>query len=472
MSFSAARSLATFAFGVVLARLLGPEPFGVMAVALAIVAIGQLVVEAGTGSALVQVKSLEPGHIASALSLQLLLGAAFTVTVLSAATAIGGFFGMPQLTPVLQVLSPVFLIQASGIVSMSLLRRELKQSVIAAFQFLAYVASAVVVGIPLAIAGAGVWSLVASQLVFATGVAASAIFLGRHSWRLSWPWREVQLLRYGAMVLLVGLTNSIVDNVDRLVAGRRLGPTDTGLYSRAYLTARTGVDGVVSAVSSPLFSAFSKRQDETVASARAFVAALNLISLVLLPALVLLAVLASSVVRVIYGEAWSAMAPALAILSVAMIPHLATFVSSPLLWARDRVKLELISSALCLGVLCAGLALAGKSITAIGAAVAVAYAVRALLMTRFAALTVGVAWGRALHAWLAGSRLAGAVALTGLLADHLLNPLGAVLVGGGAGLALVLGGIRFGGRFEITDELRQSADVLGRSSRMLGLRPS
>lgn len=467
MSFSAGRALVTFLFAVVLARLLGPEPFGVMAVALAIITIGQLVVEAGTGSALVQVKTLRQGQIASALSLQLTLGAVLSACLFMLSPRIADFFSTEQLATVLKWLSPIFLIQASGVVSTSLLRRDLRQSVVAGYQFFAYVVSALFVGIPLAVAGGGVWSLVASQLVFAIVVAVSANLLAKHSWRVAWPWREMPLLRFGAEVLLVGLTNSIVDNLDRLVAGHRLGPTDTGLYSRAYLTARSGVDGAVSAVSSPLFAAFSKKQDDTVSSARAFVAVLNLMSLMLLPALAALAVLSSAVVHVIYGEEWAPMAPALAILAIAMAAHFATFVASPLLWARDRVRLELVASVVCLAILGFGLLVAGVSIVGIALAVSIAYMIRALIMTRFAANAVGVAWRRVLHAWLSGCRLAAAVAVVGWSAGHFLNPLASVVVGGGVSAALAIGGVRHAGNFEITEELRQSSRLLGPLARIL-----
>ncbi|HEX5578717.1 MAG TPA: oligosaccharide flippase family protein, partial [Candidatus Limnocylindria bacterium] len=165
---------------IVLARLLTPVDFGLVALAAVFVAFAQLFVDQGLGDALVQRRELTGIHIDTAFWVAMATGALLTIAGIVLAYPIGALLGEPDLVPILQALSLTFVFVAMSSIQMALLRRAL------AFRSLAIraiVAAFVggVVGIALALAGAGAWALVGQQLAAAI---ASVVALWRGS-----PWR-------------------------------------------------------------------------------------------------------------------------------------------------------------------------------------------------------------------------------------------------------------------------------------------
>ena len=461
------RTILAFLFGLLLARLLGPEPFGLIAIALVFIAVGQLLVDAGVGAALVQAKELSQELVRSAFTLQFLLGLVFTIGLYCLSSSLASFFGMAGLAPVLQWLSAMFLIQAVGIVPASLMRRELRQREVYEIYLVSYATSFGLVALPLAVAGRGVISLIAGQLLFA---AISSLWLSlrrRHSWRPRNPLREMALLGFGGRVVLVNMVNVVLENADRLFVARRLTANETGLYSRAYSTARIGVDSFMTAVSSSLLSGFSRRTDDTAASARGYIAALNAASLVLMPALVVLAVAAEQITLVLYGPAWIGMSGAMSVLAIGMYFHIATAVSGPLLWANNHVTVELVASCVALAVMLAGLWRLGFSLLAAAWIVSIAYAVRAVIMFLRVTSLLSLPTGRAALAWLRGSRLAMVLLAVSLLTARL-PALPAVLIDAAAlctAWALVL---RKRSTMEWSEELRGAMRGFPKSVPVLG----
>src|SRR4051794_5204541 len=145
---------------VVLTRLLSPADFGVVAAALVVVDFSFNFSQLGLGPALVQRAKLEPRHLSTAFfastGLGLLVGGALWLT----APLIAQFFRMEHLVPVVRVLALSFPIAGVGIVSDSLLSRELRFRVIANRDVFAYALGYGLVGIVLAVLGWGVWALV------------------------------------------------------------------------------------------------------------------------------------------------------------------------------------------------------------------------------------------------------------------------------------------------------------------------
>lgn len=455
------RTLTMFLFSLVLARILGPEPFGLVAIALVFVGIGQLLVDAGAGAAVVQSERIDDSVVRSAFTLQLGLGFLFTIALATTAQLWEAFFRMPGLGAVLLWISPIFLIQSLAIVSASLMRRDLRQARLNGIQLGSYLIAFGAVAIPMAVLGWGVWSLVAGQLLQAFLMTLGVVTAQPHPWALRRPWREPSLLRFGRTVLGVNLLNIAIENLDRLVVGRRLSATDTGLYSRAYTNARIGPDSVVMALQSSLFSGFSRRQGDDAATSRAFEAALNLVYLLVTPFLAFVACLAPQIAVALYGAEWEPMGEPLRILALAMFFHVGTALSGPLLWARDRVSSEGRAGFLSLLVLALLLLGLGGSLAGAALAVAIAYGTRSFAMLWFAAKTLSLPVGRSVAVASAGVRVGIVVAAPALVLQIWLGgwPLIVVsaLVGGLAGFAV----IRLGRGWEWRAALQHSSGQLG-----------
>nr|MBA2624810.1 oligosaccharide flippase family protein [Acidimicrobiia bacterium] len=159
----ASRSLSTVVF-VVLARLVEPEDFGLVAIASVFVALLTVLADQGFGQALVQRPVLERTHLDTAFWLNVTIGALLALLLAGTAGAIANLFDEADLAPLLRALAMVPLISALGVVPSSLLRRDLAFASLAV-RGLVGTAAGGVVGIAAAVAGAGAWALVAQLVV-------------------------------------------------------------------------------------------------------------------------------------------------------------------------------------------------------------------------------------------------------------------------------------------------------------------
>jgi lipopolysaccharide exporter len=175
------RGAASIVVGIVLARLLGPKPFGQVGVATIIYSFGNLLADAGFSSAVVQRPELKDRQIQFAFTMQILFGLVLTAVVFSIAPLVGTTVHDPAVTNVVRAVSPIFLLQSLGQTATGLLKRTMGFRVIQTAQIFSYLLGYAVVGIGLAYAGLGVWSLVAAQLCQPLLYSVLVYFQVRHS---------------------------------------------------------------------------------------------------------------------------------------------------------------------------------------------------------------------------------------------------------------------------------------------------
>jgi O-antigen/teichoic acid export membrane protein len=422
----------------VLAAILGPHDFGVVAIALIYIQFIQLFLEAGIATAVVQREQLEREHIDSAFWMNI----ALCLVLAGVSVALSGWWagvnGTPELSDVIKVLSLLILIDGLVIVQYSLLQREMAFKKLAVRANVAAFAGAAL-GISLAVAGAGVWSLVAQSLV---NELVALVLL----WLLS-PWRPGfrfsrrharQLLGFSTSVFVANIGGFVNRRADALLLGVFFGPTAVGLYRLAdrfveillELTMRP-----IGAVSLPLFS---RLQSDRAGLRDAVGSCLRTTILVSVPPLLVLAACSDQIVRVL-GEKWEAAGDPLKLLSVVGIAKALVFFTGPLLFAVSRARFRAVMlwsmavvSALVAAVTGAALTGAsienqvlGMSLTRAALFVLVFIPVNWIIVARISGLGL-----RAVLPSLPGPLTAGAgafLAVTGLEAAGVLDGLGPVL---------------------------------------------
>ena len=171
----------------VISRLLDPANFGLIALANLVVLFAQMFARMGLASAIVQKPKLSEEDIRAASTVGIALGAACFVAIWGLSPAIGDLFRQPELPPVLRALGVTFIFQGWAATAMGLLRRQLRFRVLSLIGVGTYVLGYLVVGIGLALLGAGVWSLVAAALVSQVSLAV---------WEL--PWSPTLSCRFSA----------------------------------------------------------------------------------------------------------------------------------------------------------------------------------------------------------------------------------------------------------------------------------
>lgn len=286
-----------------LARLLTPADFGLVALALTFTVVLDAVSDLGVSQALIIAKDEDLDAKAdTAWTVSVVLGTGLALVAAALGPLAAAFFDEPALTVMLGVLGLNFLLRALGVTHFALAQRELDFRT----RTKAELADVVVrgsVGIGLAIAGAGAYSLVVGYLVGSAALTATL-------WKIV-PWRPhvrihrshlSGLLRYGGGLTALHLISVVITNADYVLVGRVLGTTDLGFYTLGYRLPELVVLNLAFVAGMVLFPAFaSVKRDEL---AGAFLTSLRYTLVVGLPLALCLSLLAEPLILIAFGDAW------------------------------------------------------------------------------------------------------------------------------------------------------------------------
>lgn len=409
-----------FLAGILLARLLGPAPFGMIAAAWALIGVAGQFADCGFGAALVQSGELNALQIRFAFTVQTLLGLALSGAMALASGALAGWLGNPALAGVLRALSLVVALQAAGQTAVSLLRRALDLRALQLAQLAGTLAGYGGVALPMAIHGYGVGSLVAGQLTQSAVTTILAYINVRHSVLPSISREGAGLFRFGITATATNLVNWLLAGVDTVAMTRYFGAVACGWLNRAQALALGPGGQVAQGLQSVLFPAYSQRTKEPAILRRVYLASLAGLTLVLLPAGVIGAVAARTIVRGLYGAAWDPAAGLLVPLALAMPVHCAMSLNGPLLWALGRVSEELKVQAGVLLLFAISLMGAGRlTATALAWTVLLVYVVRCGVMMERTLAVSGVRRRDCAKALLGPAAIAAFASVVTIAADAL-----------------------------------------------------
>jgi PST family polysaccharide transporter len=308
------RQLLNLAIFVILARLLVPDDFGLVALAAVFVNLAQLVVDQGLGDALIQRRELSQRHIDTAFWVAVATGLSLVTAGVLLAYPIAALLGEPELRPILQALSVTFLLSALGSIQIALLRRRLNFRALA-LRALGGIAGGGAVGVAMALLGFGVWSLVGQQIA---GAAVSLVLLWSFSpWR---PGRDVswatfrELFRFGINVLGSDILGFMSRNVDNLLIGAFLGTTPLGFYAVGYRILDVTEVMLVNVARKVTFPAFSRLQSDPDRMRRAYLRVTRAAGAVILPGYIGLALVSTELTVTLFGQRWAESGPVAGIL--------------------------------------------------------------------------------------------------------------------------------------------------------------
>lgn len=245
----------------VLARLLTPEDFGLMAMASTVTGFIGFFNEIGIGAAIVQRATVRKEELNGCFGIAILTSLLLSVIIFFVSWPAAQFFNMPQLQKLLNVLGLGFIFGALNTVPVALLRRELRFQTVMWLGLSSAIIQALVT-IPLAAFGFGYWAIV---IGFFVGQTIATLWYWRVStWRPTWPLqlREGQtLLVYGIDITFTRVLWHAYMNADKLIVGKLLGERAVGVYdvSRSLASLPTSqISGLVTGIASPVFSRLQK----------------------------------------------------------------------------------------------------------------------------------------------------------------------------------------------------------------------
>jgi PST family polysaccharide transporter len=313
---TAGGQLFAFAVFLILARLLTPADFGLVALAMVYIRVVQEPFDEGLADAVIQRRELEPAHVDSAFWLS--LGAALAIAVATAFLAgpVAGLLGEPRLAPIILALSVSFPLVGLRSVQQALLRRHLRFRLLAMRTLSATIVGGMV-GVAMAWAGFGVWSLVAQRIV--TGVVAVAVLWKVSDWRPGLRISFAHLADLAAFSLTRGGTRVLQFGARRipdLLIGYLLGPVALGYFAVGQRLVQSVNRLLTLAISKVALPSFARLQAEPERILRAFYLVTRMSSLVGFPAFLGLAVLGPRLVPVVFGPQWAASVPVMQLLAI------------------------------------------------------------------------------------------------------------------------------------------------------------
>ncbi len=306
----------TLAVTIVLAHLLVPSDFGLVALALTIMTIFNIASSFGLASVLVTERNLDARMSGTLLTMTVLSGAVVALLLLAAAPGLAALFGDPRLEGILAAVAPIVLITSFTWFYDSLLQRQLlfgRRLVALTVENTTYAA----VALSLAFAGIGYWSLVGGQLAAVSAAAIAFIVLAPARPRPGFDAATARrALSAGSGFLLQSGFGFVQQNTDFIVVGRMLGPTKLGLYSAAYRMGDLPYSGIAEPVSRVTFPAFARMHRAGEAVGERFLHATRIVVFVSAPIGILMSATARPFVETVLGQEWLAMAPALTIFGI------------------------------------------------------------------------------------------------------------------------------------------------------------
>jgi PST family polysaccharide transporter len=334
----------------ILARLLDPEAFGLIALAGVFLALMQVFLEQGFAQALVQRETLEPEHLDTTFWVSLATGIALTALGLGIAPLYASWFRQPQLVSIIRWLSILFTISSLNNVQRALLERDFAFKAIAIRHLIGTIAGGIV-GIGLALWGGGVWSLVGQQIV-QEGVG-TAIFWKVSAWRPRFQFSIThlrQLSNFGIHILGINFLGFFSNRADDLLIGYFLGATALGYYSVAYRILTVMTELLVGTSSRVALPAFSRLQHQPDKLRTAFYRATQLTSSIAFPIFLGTATLAPELIQVLFGEQWHPSIPVMQILSLVGLLRTVTYFKGSIFMAMGKpswhLKINLLSAIL------------------------------------------------------------------------------------------------------------------------------
>ena len=308
-------------FMAVMARLLDPADFGLVAIANVALRFFSYFSQMGIAPALIQKKTLSDGDIRAALALSLGVSSFFFILAFFTADFIERFFEMDSLALVMQVLALNFIVFGFSSVPLGLIRRSKNFKALAIIEITSYVFGYGLVGLGAAFYGAGVWALVAafiSQTLLSAILGYSVV---RHPLGLKHEKEQRNhFIGYGGRYSIIGFIEFLTSNIDSLIVGKLMGASAAGFYNRSLLLANLPVQQPTKVLTQVLFPIMSSMSDQYEKQSISVQLSALLVGSYAFAVGLGISVAAPDIVLVLLGDKWLESIPVLQILAYSLGP--------------------------------------------------------------------------------------------------------------------------------------------------------
>ncbi|NMB50378.1 MAG: lipopolysaccharide biosynthesis protein [Bacteroidales bacterium] len=299
----------SFIANLILARLLFPKDFGSIGMITVFLAISETLINGGLGSALIQKKNPTNIDYSTVFYWNLSLSIFLYVILYFSAPSISKFYNMPILSKLLRVQGIILIINSFNIIQNNILIKKLNFKTLAIRDLISNSIGAVI-GISLAFMQFGVWSLVIRTLV--VGIFNSILLWGISSWRPSFAfsWDSFkELFSFGSLMLLYSLTDTVTNELQSLIIGKKFSAQSLGFYTQAKKIHEIPQKGLTQPINQVTFPVFSTIQDKPATLKKYVSKSMKTITFISFPLMVLLIIIAKPLIKLLLSDKWLASAP-------------------------------------------------------------------------------------------------------------------------------------------------------------------
>lgn len=290
---------------VIMARLLTPEDFGLIAMVTAITAFANIFKELGLSSATIQKSEITHKQVSGLFWINTIVGLLLMLIIAALAPTIGWFYKKPELIAVTLALSVTFPVTSLGTQHSALLNRQMRFGSLALIRITALLAS-VIAGILVALCGGRYWALVASSLTMAAwGTMGAWVAVGH--FRPRWGIRNRgirELVRFGVNITAFDIVNYFHRNLDNVLIGRVWGAQQLGLYSRAYALLMLPIANLRGPLNAVAFPTMSRLQNNPERFRSYYTKYCSLLAFISMPLVAFLFISSDEIIKLLLGSQW------------------------------------------------------------------------------------------------------------------------------------------------------------------------
>lgn len=340
---------------ILLARLLQPNHFGLIAMLSVFVSLSDSIVYGGFSSALIRKKNIEDKDYSTVFIFNFLVSIALYVLIYAGAPYIASFFGEPILKALARVVALVIVFHSFGLVQTAILKRNIDFKSLALINILSTLFSGLT-GILMAYQGFGVWSL-AGQMV-SKALLTSILLWVFGKWSLKLRFSQTSFkenFNFGYKVSLVNIMGALVPNLYNAVIGKYYSPGSLGLYYQGNKLATISQSFIMTVFKTVSYPVFSSLQDKPEQLKDSYLKFIRMVSFVSFPTMMLFIVIAEPAIVLLLSDKWIESVPYFQILSIKgmILPVIAISANIPLALGRSGIylKYSILNSGLLLAFL-------------------------------------------------------------------------------------------------------------------------
>lgn len=351
----------SFAVRLILARILFPEQFGLIGMAVIFTGFIQTINELGLTSALIQRKKelMTPKHFHTSFwtgllwSIILFLIMTFAIAPLGAA-----FYNEPILISLITVMSISIIFTPFSIVNKAILTRQMNFKSIAKVENLASLIAGVI-SIILAYCGAGVWSLAFNSV--AVVIIVVPLYLRFCDWRPKFLWDKQafrDIFGFGIFTSMTNLINYLINNFDYLIIGKMVSAPALGAYTFAFILTDTIKNRIASVISNVMYPVYANLQSDKASSKVLYIKVVEYNCILIFPIMLSLFIFAEPLILKLFGDKWVDSIFPTQLLAAAVMLQLLVFSNTTLIrglgFANFEFRLQFIKALIYMPVLFAG----------------------------------------------------------------------------------------------------------------------